>query len=94
MNVADDVGTAEDQDLAAVFLAPVVVEGGVALLDVGAHGAVVDYDAVLYELEKFGHWWSVVRRWSFVVRGFVVRFLSWVSGRIRLPLVHQIGDRS
>jgi len=47
MNVADDVGTAEDQDLAAVFLAPVVVEGGVALLDVGAHGAVVDYDAVL-----------------------------------------------
>jgi len=55
------------------FPCPVVVEGGLPL-DVGAHGAVVDYDAVLYELEKFGHWWSVVRRWSFVVRGFVVAF--------------------
>ena len=55
MNIANNIGTAQHQNFAAVLLAPVVVQGRVALLDVGAHGAVVDYDSVFYELEKVGH---------------------------------------
>ena len=45
MNVADNIGTAEHQNLAAILLPPIVVEGGIALVNVGAHRAVVDNDA-------------------------------------------------
>ena len=34
MNVTNDVGTAEVQDFAAVFLAPEIIQRGIALLDV------------------------------------------------------------
>ena len=55
VDVADNVGTAQYQDFAAVLLAPVIVKGGVARLDVGPHRAVVDDDTVFHELEKSGH---------------------------------------
>ena len=67
VDVADDVGTAQDQDFAAVFFSPVVVERGLAELDVGAHGAVVNYDAVADELEKVGHWSVVSRQFAQIV---------------------------
>jgi hypothetical protein len=55
MNVANDVGTAEHQHFAAVFLAPVVIQSRIALLDVGAHRAVVNYDAFFHELQEVSH---------------------------------------
>ncbi len=55
MNIANDIGTAQHQNFAAVFLAPIIVKGRIALLDVGPHRAVVDNDALLHELEKIGH---------------------------------------
>ena len=55
MNVADDVGTAQHQHFAAILLAPVIVQGGIALLDVGSHGAVVHHDALFHSLQKVSH---------------------------------------
>src|ERR1700674_1940856 len=54
MNIANNIGTAQHQDFAAIFLAPVIVQGGVALLDVCPHCAVIDDDAFSDELEKVG----------------------------------------
>src|SRR5580765_7933292 len=48
VNVLDDVGPAKHQDFAAVLFAPIIIERRIADLDVGPHGAVVDYDAFLY----------------------------------------------
>src|SRR5579872_1418782 len=55
MNVANDVRTAESENLAAVFLAPVVIQRGIALLDIGAHGAVIDDDTLADEWQKISH---------------------------------------
>src|SRR2546430_4427707 len=54
MNIANNIGTAQHQNFAAVLLAPVIVQGRIALLDVRTHGAVVDYDSGVHELEKVG----------------------------------------
>ncbi len=55
VDVADDVRAAQHQQFVAAFLAPEVVRRRLAHLDVGAHGAVVDDDALLHGLEKAGH---------------------------------------
>src|SRR5208282_3939816 len=68
MNLANNIGTAQHQNFAAILLAPVIVEGRIPLLDVGAHGAVINDDAFFYELEKVGHWSLVIGRQSLVVR--------------------------
>ena len=54
MDIADNIGAAQNEHLAAVFLAPVVVQGRIPLLDVRPHGAVVDDHAFFHELEKVG----------------------------------------
>ena len=46
MNVLDEVGTAEHQQFVAPFLAPEIIHTGIAELDVGPHGAVVNHDAI------------------------------------------------
>ena len=68
MDVANNVGTAEHQNFAAVLLAPVIVEGRIALLDVRAHSAVVNHDAFFTSWRKSVISRLVVRRWSLVVR--------------------------
>src|SRR5215831_14282292 len=50
VDVANDVRPAEHQYFAAVLFAPEIIQGGITLLDVGAHRAVVDDDAVLHSL--------------------------------------------
>src|SRR5207253_1367337 len=55
MYIANDVGTAKNEDLVAVFFAPVVVERGVMLVDVGPHRPVVNDDAFAHGLEEVGH---------------------------------------
>src|SRR5438552_942043 len=55
MYIANDVGTAKNEDLVAVFFAPVVVERGVVLVDVGPHRPVVNDDAFAHGLEEVGH---------------------------------------
>src|SRR5581483_3552831 len=55
VDVFDNVGTAEHEDLVAAFVAPEIVHTGIAPLDIGAHGAVVDHDAVTHALEKISH---------------------------------------
>src|ERR1035438_4974167 len=50
MNVANDVGAAQHQNFAAVFLAPVIVQGGIAFLNVGSHRAVVHDNALFHGL--------------------------------------------
>ena len=55
VDVPDNVGPAQDQDFAAILLAPIVVQGGIAHLDVGAHRTVVDDDAVAHGLEEIRH---------------------------------------
>jgi len=67
VNLANDVGPAEHQNFAAVLLAPIVVERGIALVDIGAHRAVVSNNALADGLEKVSHQWSVVGRQSSVV---------------------------
>src|SRR5437868_9872858 len=46
VDVANDVWTTEHEQLIAAFLAPEIVERGLAHLYVGAHRAVVDHDAL------------------------------------------------
>ena len=55
VNVLNNVRPAEHQQFVAAFLAPEIVQRGVAELDVGPHGAVVDDDAVAHGLEKVSH---------------------------------------
>ena len=55
MDVADDVRTAEHQQFIAAFIAPKIVGGGIAKLNVGAHGAVVNDDALVHRLQKVAH---------------------------------------
>ena len=55
MDVPDSVRPAEVQNLGTVLLAPVVVQGGLAHLDIGAHGAIVDDHPLLHGLEKVSH---------------------------------------
>ena len=50
MNIANNVGAAQHQYFAAILLAPVIVQSRIALLNVGPHCAVVNYDAVLHGL--------------------------------------------
>ena len=50
VDVTNDVGAAEHQNFAAIFLAPVIIQSGIARLDVGAHRAVVDDDTFLHDL--------------------------------------------
>jgi hypothetical protein len=51
MDVAHDVWPAKDEYLATSLFAPVIVEGEMARLDLRAHCAVVDDDAVFYGLQ-------------------------------------------
>src|ERR1700691_1938739 len=55
VDVTNNVGPAQHQHFAAILLAPIVVEGGVARLDVRAHRAVVNDDALENGLEKIRH---------------------------------------
>ena len=55
VDLTNNVRPAQHQHFAAILLAPVIVKGGVARLDVGPHRAVVDDDTVFHELEKSGH---------------------------------------
>src|SRR5579864_9238754 len=55
MDILDDVGPAQHQQLVTPFLAPEVVRAGLAHLDVGAHGAVVHHHAFAYALKKVSH---------------------------------------
>ncbi len=55
VNVPNDVRAAQHQHFAAILLAPVIVQGGIALLDVGPHRPVVNDDAFAHGLEKVGH---------------------------------------
>ena len=55
MNVANDIRTAEHQQFIAALLAPVVVGGGVAKLNIGPHGAVVNDNALIHRLEEITH---------------------------------------
>ena len=48
VDIANNVRTAQDQNLAAVFFAPVIIQSRVSLLDIGAHGAVVDNNALFH----------------------------------------------
>ena len=56
VDFADDVGAGDGEDFAAVFEAGVVlVDGESVVLDGGAHGAVVDDDTALQEIEEVAH---------------------------------------
>src|SRR5262249_5748277 len=55
VDVLDDVRTAENQDLGAVFFSPEIIERRVALLNLSAHGAVIDNDAFANCLQKRFH---------------------------------------
>jgi len=50
MDVANNVRAAQHQHFAAILFAPVVIQRGIAFLDVGAHRAVVDDDALVHSL--------------------------------------------
>ena len=50
VDVTNDVGTAQHQHFAAVFLAPEIIQGGITLLNVGPHRSVVNDDAFFYDL--------------------------------------------
>jgi hypothetical protein len=70
--VSDNVRTAQHQNFAAIFLAPIVVEGGVAHLDVSAHRAVVNDNALLHGLEKVRH----RKQFTVLSRGSSIRVCS------------------
>ena len=55
VNVANDVRPAEYEYLVAVLFAPIIIQSGVVLVDIGAHRPVVNDDALLNELEKSFH---------------------------------------
>ena len=59
MNVFDNVRPAQHQDFRAVLLAPEVIERGMPLLYLRAHGAVIDHDAFANCLKKGFHLYSV-----------------------------------
>src|ERR1700730_10271427 len=60
VNLFDDVGPAEDEQFVTAFLAPEIIDAGIAHLSPRAHGAVVDDDPVAYGLEKRRHQRSAV----------------------------------
>src|SRR5207248_8722146 len=64
MNLANDVRAAQDQHFGAILLAPIIIQSGIALLDVGTHRAVVNDDAFANGLEKIFH--PVFGRWPLV----------------------------
>ena len=55
MNVADDVRTAEHQQFIAALLAPIIVGGRIAKLNIGSHGAVVNDNTLIHRLEEITH---------------------------------------
>ena len=55
MNLANNIGTAQHQNFAAVLLAPVIVQGRIPLLNIRPHSAVINDDAFFYDLEKVCH---------------------------------------
>src|ERR1700736_6300847 len=55
VNITNDVRTAQNENFAAVLLSPIIIQSGVALLDIGAHRPVVDDDAFAHGLEKRSH---------------------------------------
>ena len=55
VNVFDDVRPAENQHFRTVLFAPKIVERGLALLNLGAHGAVVNNDTFANGFEKGFH---------------------------------------
>jgi hypothetical protein len=55
MDIANNVRTAQDKNFGAVLLAPIVIQRGIALLDVGSHRTVVDHDTLADGLEKISH---------------------------------------
>ena len=54
MNVPNNVRTAQNQHFAAILFAPVIVQGRIARLDVGSHGAVIDDDALAHVVASLG----------------------------------------
>ena len=55
VDVTNDVRTAQDQHFTAIFLAPIIIQRGIALVNVGAHGTVVNDDALVDGLEEIRH---------------------------------------
>ncbi|GBD41835.1 hypothetical protein HRbin39_01222 [bacterium HR39] len=55
MDVADDVGAGEDEDLGTVLPAVEVLEGEAAGLDLGAHGTVEQQHPFAQMVEKAAH---------------------------------------
>jgi hypothetical protein len=55
VNIPNNIGTAQYQHFAAVFFAPIVIQSGVALLDVSPHRPVVNDDALANGLEERSH---------------------------------------
>src|SRR5262249_45939430 len=55
VNVLNNVRTAQDQNFRAVLFAPEIIERRVALLNLSAHGAVIDEDALPNCLEVGFH---------------------------------------
>ena len=77
MDLADQLGAAEVQDLRAVLLAPIVVEREIAGLELAAHGAVEQDDMAAGEGEEIGHAAAgtacAARRWR-IANGSSARF--------------------
>src|SRR5579862_9363694 len=55
MNFANDIRPAQYQNFTAVFFAPIIVECRIALVNIGAHRAVIDDDALAHGLEEVFH---------------------------------------
>ena len=55
VDILNNVRPAEHQKLIATFLSPEIVHTGIARLDTGTHGAVVNHDALSHGLEKISH---------------------------------------
>jgi len=55
VNIADNVGPAQDEQLVATLLAPEIIGRRVAELNIGPHRAVIHHDAFLHAFEETFH---------------------------------------
>ena len=55
MDVADDIRPTQNQQFVASLFSPEIIDTGIAGLDAGAHGAVVNDNALADGLEKITH---------------------------------------
>jgi len=55
VDLSNDIGTAQDQNFVAALLTPEIIRTEIAILDVGAHGAVINDHALANGLEKIRH---------------------------------------